>query len=132
MSNTIDEDPTAPVSVKRWRRFAMDRLYVNEPCGCPIGWLDLKTSERVIKLPSHADVFERAVAEWLAAHPDTSSALMSLRESPDDQKLPASEEFPPPPAKAELVPTKVVSSPNASDEPWTDLAENLPGQAVRA
>lgn len=132
MSNTIDEDPTAPMSVKRWRRFAMDRLYVNEPCGCPIGWLDLKTSERVIKLPSHADVFERAVAEWLAAHPDTSSALMSLRESPDDQKLPASEEFPPPPAKAELVPTKVVSSPNASDEPWTDLAENLPGQAVRA
>jgi hypothetical protein len=46
MSNTIDEDPTAPVSGKRWRRFAMDRLYVNECHGPTIGWLDLKTGER--------------------------------------------------------------------------------------
>ncbi len=124
MDSLIDEDPTGHELAKRWRNFGKDRLYVNEPCGSPIGWLDLKTGERVIKLPSHVDVFERAVAEWLAAHPDTSSALVALRECSDDQAPPVSEALSPPPAR--------VGSPSISDEPWTDLAENLPGQAVRA
>ena len=78
MNNLIDEDPTGHESAQRWRNFGKDRLYVNDADGCAIGWLDLKTGERVIKLPTQGEVFERVVGEWLAAHPETSSVLIPV------------------------------------------------------
>jgi hypothetical protein len=70
MSNVIDEDARGPVSVQRWRRHGMDRLYVNKVDGKRIGWVDLETGARVIELPERAGLFEGAVAEWMSAHPD--------------------------------------------------------------
>jgi hypothetical protein len=65
MSNEIDGDPAGHALVKRWRRFGLDRLYVNEGDGRAIGWFDLRTGERVIESPVLAQLFERTIEEWM-------------------------------------------------------------------
>ena len=55
--------------MKRWRRFGMDRLYVNEADGRAIGWFDLQTGEQKIKSAASCRSSERTVAEGLGAHP---------------------------------------------------------------
>ncbi len=52
------------VSVKRWRRFRMDRLYVNAGDGTRIGWVDLISNEKVIEQPALSQVFEDALRDW--------------------------------------------------------------------
>ena len=44
-SGTTDMDT---LTVKRWRRFGKDRLYVNLPDGDRVGWLDLQTGQSTL------------------------------------------------------------------------------------
>ena len=134
MSEVIDGDPVGPVIVKRWRRFGMDRLYVNEADGCAVGWFDLETGKREIGAPESAEFFEHAVEDWLSADPGLGppkSMPMSDR-SNGQISLPHSRPTSLPGGLATSDQTTVARSSNDDAERWVDLAENLPGQSVRA
>jgi len=132
MSNVTGEDPTGLPTVKRWRRFGIDRLYVNTADGCAIGWLDLETGERVIQLPAHVELFERAVAEWLSTRGETSSAAVARSDSSTDEGVLLDGRQPSSP-REDLEPdaTALDEPPSDDSEPWFDLAQNLPGQSVK-
>lgn len=135
MSDTTHEDSTAQVSVKRWRRFAVDRLYVNDGDGGAIGSFDLRTGAQVINLPAQTVLFEKAVAEWLNSHPEVtrSSTVVPVSESSGAEEPPVSREPPASPGRAVAIDqTGTAGTPSDSDEPGTDLAKNLLGQSVRA
>jgi Nuclease-related domain len=91
-----------PFTVRRWRRYGHDRLYVTRLDGTKVGWLSLTTgdlkvaddSDRVAVLTALRD--EEAARPWLA-------------------------ELSPPKSPAPM-----------AGEPITDLAANRPGAAARA
>ncbi len=133
MSEVRGSGPAGHASVRRWRRFGMDRLYVNEADGRAIGWFDLQTGERRINSVVRTEFFERTVAEWLSAHPKVGpSKSMPVLDSSDDQIVPPHDK--PAPLARECVAAdknSVTSSPSDDGNKWVDLAQNLPGQAVR-
>jgi hypothetical protein len=132
MSNAIGEESPGRPSVNRWRRFGKDLLYVNEADGHAIGWLDLKTGARVIKVPTHAELFQRAVTEWLSAHPEMSSAVMPRLDNSTGEGPPQnSRQLSSLRADVEAHRSAVANSPCDDSEPWFDLTKNLPGQSVR-
>jgi hypothetical protein len=95
------------VQVSRWRRYGKDRLYVNGADGVRIGWLDNLSGERVLERPEFADAFKAALAK---------------------EGLPASQELVGAPR-----PTAPIPAPTRRSEPiWVDLADNRPGQTLRA
>ena len=130
MSDTTHEDSTAQVSVKRWRRFAVDRLYVNDGDGGAIGSFDLRTGAQVINLPAQTVLFEKAVAEWLNSHPEVtrSSTVVPVSESSGAEEPPVSREPPASPGRAVAIDqTGTAGTPSDSDEPGTDLPVNQSG-----
>lgn len=56
----------------RWRRYGMDRLYVNAADGTRVGWLDLATGETHLELAELRDDFEAAVATQRPSRHDES------------------------------------------------------------
>ncbi len=123
------------VSMKRLRRFGMDRLYVNTADGNQIGWVDLGTGERVIESPAHAHIFKCAVEECTGARPGArgSPTLGRLR-----RVSPEPEESPPRHVYVSSVGEDLQATPAAAARPAcdlegarSDLANNGPGQAVR-
>jgi hypothetical protein len=107
-------------------------LYVNDVDGRAIGYFDLQTGARVIKLPTE---FKNAVPGWLSHHPEVtkSSTLMPVSRNSGAEEPPVSEEPPASPGRAAAIDqTEAAGTPSNDDEPWTDLAKNLPSQAVRS
>ena len=50
----------------RWCRYGQDRLYVEAPDGCEVGWWDLRSDEAHPAHESLADILAAVVAEWRA------------------------------------------------------------------
>ena len=140
--------------VNRWSRYGKHRLYVNAPDGTPVGWVDLDTGERSLAMLEHAQAFEAAVA----AHSTASYTPRRIADELGPAQPPRRAVSGPPSSRpdpgrrrADTVqdPNGVVGKPDrvacepdlahvspqpvpASEEPWTDLATNVPGQAARA
>ena len=55
------------ISVRRWRRYGADRLYVTQECGAPVGSIDLQSGEVVVAEPGFEDDVRRAAQEYLRA-----------------------------------------------------------------
>jgi hypothetical protein len=51
-----------PLTVTRWLMYGQARLYVKTQQGTPIGWVDVRTGERVIEVPELQPAFEAAIA----------------------------------------------------------------------
>ena len=56
------------LSVNRWTKYGKDRLYVADPVGESIGWLDLQSGATVLERPEWIREFDRAIAKWLLAN----------------------------------------------------------------
>jgi hypothetical protein len=134
MSEMIDDDPVGQASVKRWRRFGMDRLYVNEADSRAIGWFDLQTGEQEIKSAARVELFERTVAEWLGAHPGMGPSNGVELPSGSVGQVTLSLEKRTSSSQEHIMTAHTAVTPAVSDDDasWTDLAQNGPGQAVRA
>ncbi len=115
--------------VNPWSRYGKHRLYVNMPDGTPVGWVDLDTGERSLSMPDLADAFDAAIAAHatasytprrVAAEPvPTPAPRRAIPDSPGNERDPGFRR-------------NDVAGALASEEPWTDLAINVPGQAARA
>ena len=60
------DDPQ--LTVNRWRRFGMDRLYVEVPDGPKVGWWDLATDEAHPESPEDLARLTASVVRWRADH----------------------------------------------------------------
>ncbi|HET9093287.1 MAG TPA: hypothetical protein VFN50_12830 [Acidimicrobiales bacterium] len=69
MGDVIEQYAVGSFSIQRWRRFGMDRLYVQAEGGRAVGWVDLETGERVLLDGEDAELFERTVENWRLALP---------------------------------------------------------------
>lgn len=56
----------AEATVRQWRRFGHDRLYVNQRDGVELGWFDLGSEAAHPARPEHLDTLLEAVARWRA------------------------------------------------------------------
>jgi hypothetical protein len=141
MSKVIEENATViaenatgmaeNVSVKRWRRFGMDRVYVNTADGDRIGWVDLGTGERVIESPAHAHIFERAVGECTRAGRGPQSSPTVAQRSEELEEPPGHTYVSSPPGDPHDPETTAVRPTGDVDDARLDLARNLPGQSAR-
>jgi predicted RNase H-like nuclease len=64
VGDVIEQFAVGSLSIQRWRRFGMDRLYVEADGGRKVGWIDLETGESTIESPGDAELFEQAVTNW--------------------------------------------------------------------
>lgn len=80
------------LSVNRWTKYGKDRLYVADPVGESIGWIDLQSGSTVLERPEWIREFERAVSKWLLANgmtrPRASSGGFWARPDSDITVLP--------------------------------------------
>ncbi len=104
----------------RWTRYGKDRLYLKDPAGADVAWIDLTSGTVVLSQPQfEADV--RAIALRYGAtapvppEPAASTPQHELEPSP----IATSERTP--------IATTIEAEPE-----WYDLALNRPGQAARA
>lgn len=70
-----------PLSVTRWLMYGQARLYVKTQQGTPIGWVDVRTGERVIEVPDLQPAFEAAIAAVQPGIPADYTPRRALLES---------------------------------------------------
>ncbi len=103
------------LTAARWTRYGKDRVYVNDPAGARVGWVDLQTGHTTIERPELADAFERAVKEYVipprGALPDSAAANA--------------------PTTAPTTSPSAAPPMTAGESELRDLALNRPGQAAR-
>lgn len=58
-------------AVARWRRYGNDRLYVTAPDGTKVGWICLRSGQKVVEALEHWPGFDQAVADWRERNPDS-------------------------------------------------------------
>ncbi len=96
MRRDIATDIPVMLSVNRWTKYGKDRLYVADPVGESIGWLDLQSGSTVLERPEWIREFERALSKWLLANgmtrPRASSGGFWPRADSDITVLPAAVE----------------------------------------
>jgi hypothetical protein len=132
------------LTVKRWRRFGHDRLYVTDPDGQQVGWADLSTDLLHPASPDDLAALSEAVSEWKLRPGSEVSPTPPLE--PTAPPVPSEPARPVPPSP-ESPPEDESSWPDSSQpahlpdldmqppvaEPsWTDLAGNRPGAEARA
>lgn len=113
----------------RWKRYGKDRLYIADALGTKLGHVDLATGEYVLDNSADRLLIQQAALEWCSAHgvelPSEPATL------PDSPASPPPEAADPPPQV--VPPAKPVAKPTPQEPaPWVDLAENKPGEGVRA
>jgi len=70
---------TPPTSVRRWRRFGHDRLYVTGGDQAKLGWYDLQTGQ-AHRVPSErAAEFWATVHRWVRTYPDVPTPLSNVQ-----------------------------------------------------
>lgn len=121
------------LAVNRWKRYGMDRLYVEQPDGTKVGWYDLTTGEPHPEAQEDLSRLATAVAGWIAANPSAPAPA-------DTEPSPAPENSATEVVRLD-VPSDVnlgVNLPLASttvevtpERPWRDLSLNQPGEAAR-
>ncbi|WNM26397.1 nuclease-related domain-containing protein [Demequina capsici] len=62
-------------TVRRWRKGAMDRLYVTDQAGVDLGWADTATGEITVVVPGSEGRLDAAFVAWAALQPDDDLAL---------------------------------------------------------
>jgi len=70
-----------PLSVTRWLMYGQARLYVKTQQGTPIGWVDVRTGERVIEVPELQPAFEAAIAAVQPGIPPAYTPRRAMLES---------------------------------------------------
>ena len=70
-----------PLTVTRWLMYGQARLYVKTQQGNPIGWVDVRTGERVIEVPELQAAFEAAIAAVQPGIPMAYTPRRALLES---------------------------------------------------
>jgi len=145
--------------VARWRRYGKDRLYVNDDGGARVGWVDLLAGTHQLERAELRDPFRAAVEGFCSVHAVVAPNLLagaapSVLTPPEADDVRARSDTPvaaPPVVRAEAAPqpaaamavTRTGARPETSeamrqvaapgaDNPWRDLALNVPGQAARA
>lgn len=107
----------AELTVKRWRRYGKDRLYVNLPDGGRVGWLDLQTGQTTLEREELRGAFEAA----LRAHAPEDG------DPPGPSAAPAAAEATPRPGSEE----PPVEEPFAITIDWRDVGVRKAGQAAQ-
>ena len=103
---------------KRWTRYGKDRVYVSSPDGQRVGWLDLLDGAQHLEVPDQESAFLHVLQPFLTRHHPAQTAT--------------------PQEPAQLISTQPTAAsldrrPPPSMEPERrDLAQNRPGQQVRA
>jgi hypothetical protein len=92
------------VSVRRWRRYGRDRLYVTDPGGRTLGWHDPATGATHVAVADAAPEVAAAVSGWQAASGTGGARVAEPEPRPDPVPAP----------------------------PRRDLVENQPGELARA
>lgn len=93
--------------VRRWRRYGMDRLYVELADGTKVGYWDLAAATGHPSAPEDEPLLLRAVADWK----DGAGAGRTPEPADEQAAEPAAEP--------------------AAEKPWIDLATTAPGAAAR-
>jgi hypothetical protein len=77
------------LTVKRWRRYGKDRLYVNTAQGARVGWVDLVSGETVVEIEALREDFTRAIQAHRPGsyHPPDPSALATPPPEPPYKAL---------------------------------------------
>ncbi|NNN15283.1 MAG: NERD domain-containing protein [Acidimicrobiaceae bacterium] len=129
------------LQVTEWSRYGRRRLYFKNSDGIQVGWYDPIGNRAVLEATDYSDDFERALTEYGILHglEVAHSPLLPSADHPVTESL-ASEESdvvehpaPPDPELSELPKPSGPAIPvDLVEEPWRDLCENLPGQAVLA
>ena len=52
------------LSVHRWTKYGKDRLYVADPAGESLGWVDLESGSATLDVPGRVAEFDRAIDRW--------------------------------------------------------------------
>ena len=138
------------LTVTRWARFGMERLYVETTEGAKVGYYDVKTGQAVLDRPELADAFHAAVTPHIAdasTHTEHSVAVTSQPASQTlaapaatDARMITTPVLPEPPAvpgplpmaHPDPAPVTPDTTPVAGSEPtWSDLSDNRAGQAAK-
>lgn len=74
------------LTVRRWRRYGADRLFVTQETGAPVGSVDLQSGEVVVEHPALEDGVRKAAQAWLRAdlRTDTGALVLPVPASPTD------------------------------------------------
>jgi hypothetical protein len=116
------------LTVKRWRRYGKDRLYVNLPNGERVGWVDLQTGETTIEREDLREGFDRALREYGHEGPHTSS---QVRHTPIMDEASTDDEPEPGPSQGVAAGSKATDhEPFAVTIAWRDLGARRAGQAA--
>lgn len=116
------DDPQ--LTVNRWRRFGMDRLYVEVPDGPKVGWWDLATDEAHPESPEDLARLTASVVRWRADHHVPAPVV----DEPEDESAAQEEAVAPIVPEPDPQPAAVDVTP---ERPWLDLAGNLAGAQAR-
>jgi hypothetical protein len=71
MSEGMGGNDTAALTVTRWRKHGIDRLYVGYVSGARVGWVDLRDGSEHFEGPvtdSSVDAFRAAIAAFCRRH----------------------------------------------------------------
>jgi hypothetical protein len=117
------------LTVKRWRRYGKDRLYVNLPDGGRVGWLDLQTGQRTLEREDLQAAFEDALRTHASdeAKDPTSAPAVSERPEAPAPPDPADGPMPSPSAPGAGTPQE----PFAITIDWRDVGARQAGQAAQ-
>lgn len=134
----------------RWRRWGLDRLYVESSDGSKLGFWDLAEDAGHPDLPGLGPALRAAVTHWRQQQPLGTAQPRAERVQADtsvDSDAPVQATLPEDPASAVEAPTSTVvaepvevvgespqihsDQPAASPRPWIDLATNRAGAEAR-
>ena len=128
----MDRQVPNPHVVRRWRRFGVDRLYVNTPDGTELGWIDLTTGRLTVADSATRDDVIMALWTnelawpWLPALTTPRDDLNSIH-APSHNRASQSSN------SDKRTKDSAPMSPSAAPSvPVDDLADNQPGAGVRA
>jgi hypothetical protein len=120
------------LTVRRWKRFGKDRLYVTGVDGRPVGWWDLLTTEGHPESADLTSALDRAASAWLARDAQTAALAMAqdVAEPAQTAQVSGVDSLPSAGAEAdvELVPGP---TPRSSVEHPVDLSSNRAGAMAR-
>jgi len=107
----------------RWKKFNLDRLYLNDEAGTRVGWVDFVTGAETIEIPELTDEFRAAVAAWRADNPP---------DAPPPPTAPAPVVAEAPAVEVSVLEEPPTPEPPVGDRRGHDLSLNRPGETVRA
>lgn len=119
------------LTVKRWRRYGKDRLYVNLPDGSRVGWYDLQTEKATLELEHLREAFDKALQSHGATFaPELSEVAPAEAEEDTSAAAPAEQASRSDGADAAAAPTDV-HEPFAVKIDWSDVGTHEAGKAAQ-